>query len=101
MQTQKIGKLSRFITIFVLLLAAVSSTFGTVNSQIISAQEAWTPTPSMPKKTQLAPEIVGGNPADPGEWSWQVALINSAATTNFGGDNLRCGGSLVSPLWVV
>ena len=44
------------------------------------------------------PAIVGGREADPGEWPWQVALINS------GGDlywDQFCGGSLIDPGWVV
>lgn len=44
------------------------------------------------------PTIVGGREAEPGEWPWQVALINA------GGDPYSdqfCGGSLISPLWVV
>ena len=45
-----------------------------------------------------APRIVGGREAEPGEWPWQIALIHA------GGDpylDQFCGGTLISPLWVV
>jgi len=45
------------------------------------------------------PRIVGGVPADPGEWPWQVALVGGNATNLYNGQ--FCGGSLVSPQWVV
>ena len=37
-------------------------------------------------------EIVGGHPADPGEWGWQV-LLNAQL--------YRCGGVLIAEEWVV
>ncbi len=45
-----------------------------------------------------APTIVGGREADPGEWPWQVALIHAGGTPY---DDQYCGGTLISPLWVV
>ncbi|RKZ87525.1 MAG: hypothetical protein DRR19_13520 [Candidatus Parabeggiatoa sp. nov. 1] len=41
-----------------------------------------------------APRIVGGEPAEPGAWPWQVSLQDP-----FGGH--FCGGTLISPEWVV
>lgn len=38
-----------------------------------------------------APDIVGGGPADPGAWPWQVALLGKASNRQF------CGGSLIAP----
>ncbi len=45
------------------------------------------------------PRIVGGAPADPGEWPWQVALVDGNATNLYNGQ--FCGGSLVAANWVV
>ncbi|MEW6400737.1 MAG: serine protease, partial [Chloroflexota bacterium] len=47
------------------------------------------------------PEIVGGQPSTPGEWPWQVALVNGTATgPNYYNDQF-CGGSLIHPEWVL
>jgi len=43
----------------------------------------------------LQPAIIGGQPADPGEYPWQVALIDNASNSWWG-----CGGSLIAPTWV-
>ena len=45
-----------------------------------------------------APAIVGGREADPGEWPWQVALIHTGGDAY---DAQYCGGTLISPNWVV
>lgn len=37
--------------------------------------------------------IVGGRVSNPGAWPWQVALLLK--------DKQTCGGSLISPDWVV
>ncbi len=42
--------------------------------------------------------IVGGREADPGEWPWQVAIVQRGADT-FNGQ--FCGGSLISRDWVL
>lgn len=42
-----------------------------------------------------APTIVGGAPADPGEYPWQVALLYASDGAWWG-----CGGSLLTPTWV-
>lgn len=44
---------------------------------------------------QLSPTIVGGEPAEPGEFPWQVALLDASNGLWWG-----CGGSLISPTWV-
>jgi len=46
-----------------------------------------------------SPEIVGGRPADPGEWPWQVALVFSDSDSLY--DGLNCGGSLIAREWVL
>lgn len=43
-----------------------------------------------------SPDIVGGQPAEPGEWPWQVAVT---AQTPLG--PATCGGSLIHPRWVL
>lgn len=52
--------------------------------------------PLSPGKT---PRIIGGGDADPGDWPWMAALIESSNTSNKSGH--FCGGSLIHPLWVV
>jgi len=42
--------------------------------------------------------IVGGQEADPGEWPWQVAIVQRGADTYNG---QFCGGSLISRDWVL
>jgi secreted trypsin-like serine protease len=49
----------------------------------------------------LVPEIVGGGPSTPGEWPWQVALINGAGVGPNFLDDQFCGGSLIHPQWVL
>lgn len=46
-----------------------------------------------------APQIVGGSKAAPGEFPWQVALLDAAIRNNF--DAQFCGGALVDARWVV
>jgi secreted trypsin-like serine protease len=53
----------------------------------------------LPPVTPEPPLIVGGAPADPGEWPWQVALVDGAATDLYA--DQFCGGSLVAKDWVV
>lgn len=42
-----------------------------------------------------SPAIIGGGPADPGEYPWQAALLEASTGQWWG-----CGGSLISPSWV-
>ena len=78
----------RSLLYITLLATMVFSLFGMPNLPSTGAQEAWTPTPT----DDVSDQIVGGAPASPGEWPWQVVV--------FPGD-FQCGGSLVSPQWVV
>lgn len=57
------------------------------------------PTPPAPEGVDIDPAIVGGAPADPGEWAWQVALVGGTTTDLYNGQ--FCGGSLVADQWVV
>lgn len=43
--------------------------------------------------------IVGGQEADPGEWPWQVALVNGNATDLYNGQ--FCGGSIITREWAL
>lgn len=43
-----------------------------------------------------SPDIVGGQPADPGEWPWQALLRVESIEGTF-----ICGGSLIHPRWVL
>jgi hypothetical protein len=42
--------------------------------------------------------IVGGRPAEPGQFPWHVAIINKDAADNFQGQ--FCAGSLIAPGYV-
>ncbi|MCG2784937.1 MAG: trypsin-like serine protease [Anaerolineae bacterium] len=44
-------------------------------------------------------KIVGGAPADPGEWPWQVALVSGNATILW--SDQFCGGVLIAHQWVL
>ncbi|KAI1289790.1 Plasma kallikrein [Halotydeus destructor] len=43
---------------------------------------------------QVSPRIVGGSDALPGEWCWQIAIINAQ-------NQYLCGGALIGTQWVV
>lgn len=45
-----------------------------------------------------APEIVGGQEADPGEWPWQVVLVEKGKTPAVG---FFCGGAILNKDWVL
>lgn len=47
---------------------------------------------------RIEQRIVGGEDAQPGDWPWQVAL---EAHLKDGSFRLFCGGSLISPQWVL
>lgn len=51
------------------------------------------------EKMKQSSRIVGGTEADRSEWPWVVALVKSNTSSNYYGQ--FCGGSLVSPKWVV
>ena len=55
-------------------------------------------TTAMVRADPAAPEIVGGQEADPGEWPWQVALVFKESDIYFG---QFCGGSIIARTWVV
>lgn len=75
---------------FIRLAAGLLALFVLV-SAVMAAPTAPTP--------PAAPEIVGGRPADPGEWPWQVALVFSEYDSLYAG--LNCGGSLIARDWVL
>lgn len=43
--------------------------------------------------------IVGGQEADPGEWPWQVALVNGSTNDLYNGQ--FCGGAIIASGWVL
>ena len=72
-------------------LALILALFAGTSGQAALAQEL----PATPQP----PTIVGGAPADPGEWPWQVALVDGATADLY--NDQFCGGSLVARDWVV
>ncbi|HJR79459.1 MAG TPA: serine protease [Anaerolineales bacterium] len=79
-------------SIWTLILVLALVLFGMVSQ--VQAQDG-TPPP-----TQV-PGIVGGAPATPGEWPWQVALVLGNATGPNYWPVQFCGGSLIHPQWVL
>ena len=55
------------------------------------------------KGRTVAEQIVGGNPADPGEWSWQVLLQweNEAAIYKKMSNKFFCGGAILSQYFIL
>lgn len=69
---------------------------------LVPAEEVHT-TPSTPVRNKYVcgvkggarqGRVVGGEDATPGEWCWQVALINSL-------NQYLCGGALIGTQWVL
>jgi len=60
-----------------------------------------TPLPEIQPQETVSPEprIVGGGPADPGEYPWQVALVRGSTSDLY--NDQFCGGSLIAPQWVL
>jgi hypothetical protein len=87
----RIAILLIFALLMLLMLNAPAAT-------TVIAQEP-TPTPAPDEDDDVDGQIVGGAPADPGEWPWQVALINGSATEFY--YSQFCGGSLISSQWVL
>ncbi len=46
-----------------------------------------------------APQIIGGEKAAPGEFPWQVALLDAGVSNTYRAQ--YCGGALIAPDWVV
>jgi len=61
---------------------------------ILTACSAWTITAS----AAISTRIVGGKPSLANQWPWMVALVKNG-NNNYQGQ--FCGGSLISPTWVV
>ena len=61
------------------------------------AEEGTPPPPG--EGVVIEPDIVGGAPADPGEWPWQVALVSPTSSDLY--NTQFCGGSLIAEQWVV
>ena len=89
------ARFSKIISLIVFVAFAFSM-LGAPAASPVTAQE---PTPT--DDGGVTGQIVGGAPATPGEWPWQVALISGS----YVGTNYRvahfCGGSLVSAQWVL
>lgn len=93
---RKINKSIKIFLLFCLLLSLLSTLFLTKPNTKAIAQEP-SPTP------EFEPRIVGGNPATPGEYPWQVALIGRNSDDEFywGVGFQFCGGALIDPYWVL
>jgi secreted trypsin-like serine protease len=54
-----------------------------------------------PDPNDTRPKVVGGKPAKPGEFPWQVALILSDSPREDSFRGLFCGGTLIASRWVL
>jgi hypothetical protein len=99
----RIMRLSYTISlILALIIALVSATYVAAQEPepTLPPPDAPTPAPT-PQATDepIMPLIVGGGPADPGEYPWMVALVDSSTDNPLFGQ--FCGGSLIGPEWVL
>lgn len=76
-----------------LLTVMITAMIFNAPPQNVQAQDIATPTP------EVEVQIVGGAPATPGEWPWQVALVFGGEADLFQGQ--FCGGSLIDRQWVL
>lgn len=81
------------IFLFLPIIIMFATTIFNTPTQSVMAQDIATPTP------EVEVQIVGGAPAAPGEWPWQVALVFGGETDLF--QNQFCGGSLINKQWVL
>jgi secreted trypsin-like serine protease len=93
----KPSKLLLFFLILNLLIVVFLSMLFLGGTSAVLAQAENTPTP------EFQARIVGGMPADPGEWPWQVALVKSDSPDSYPyfWYGQFCGGSLIDPSWVL
>jgi hypothetical protein len=100
-----LSKSTAFVFVVILsLLFLLSSVLSPAAA--VQAQDVEPPTPEAQESDEQGGEtpdvegqIVGGIEADPGEWPWQVALVDGN-TANFY-DGQFCGGSLIDNYWVL
>ncbi len=81
-----------FGVLFLLLLAALLLITEPPVSPVARAEPPGTPEPTPTPGAELT--IVGGTPAEPGEFPWQVALLDPEGYQ-------FCGGSLIGDEWVL
>lgn len=67
---------------------------------LVLCLSGYQPTMAQDSPTQGdTPDIVGGQPAAPGAWPWQAALVDAGVADAYQGQ--FCGGSLIAPNWVL
>jgi len=96
-------KFSRvFGLIIALIIASVATTYVSAQEPDPTSlpQDAPTPTPPAQATDEpIMPLIVGGAPADVGEYPWMVALVDASVADP--SDGQFCGGSLIDAEWVL
>src|SRR5687767_4684006 len=87
MRRQKFN-LQLLILVFFLTLTMMVALFSSTPGAHAQDIDPPTPTP------EIEIQIVGGNPADAGEWPWQVALVGRSSDNEFyyGAGYQFCGG---------
>jgi secreted trypsin-like serine protease len=83
--------LKSFLPFFLMTALIVAMIFNAPPQHVLA--QVPTPTP------EEEPRIVGGEPANPGDWPWQVALVYGGAVDLF--QDQFCGGSLIDRQWVL
>lgn len=73
------------LSLFLIFVLVVSLN---ISSQVATAQI----TPPLQKPLRVQAQIIDGQPADVGEWPWQVYVLAGP---------FQCGGTLIDPQWVL
>jgi len=72
---------------------------GALSTPTVVNRETPTPTNTDINGPNMTPNIIGGEPAEPGEWPWQVAIIIKEVSNIY--DGHICGGTLITSEWVL
>jgi len=91
-----------FSSSLALIMTLVATTYLAAQEPDPTSPPQDTPTPTPPLEATdepVMPLIVGGGPADPGEYPWMVALVDASTANPSNGQ--FCGGSLIDAEWVL
>jgi len=85
-----------------LIIVSSATSYIWAQEPVSTPSDNGTPTSTPPPQATegaVIPLIVGGRPADPGEYPWMVALVNASSANPY--FSQFCGGALIDPEWVL
>jgi secreted trypsin-like serine protease len=88
-----------FSVVFVMALTLISTISVRAQNPTSYSTPTPTPHPTAAPSGPIEPQIVGGQPAGPAEYPWQVAIVQAAVSNPLFGQ--FCGGSLIDSEWVL